>query len=225
MIADVGITSPAFVLLANYFISEIYNLFPCNIASAKHLGSWENTRRTLLVFSRFPACLDEAILHGNKLYISWILNDCMNFTQVSNVFSSYGSYWMPGKTYAEKRQVRKRKTIGSASLDEKAFYCCKSGASNPRPPWLGTPLRIQIHHPWSLDYQASTVWKDVMIRRLNVWKGRKVDCWHGELSSRAGPWEVPTNGLGMRGGQNLMTWCPDVHERLAHILKNELSCF
>ena len=36
--ADVYITSPAFAFLANYFIDEIYNLFPCNVASSKHAG-------------------------------------------------------------------------------------------------------------------------------------------------------------------------------------------
>ena len=64
---------------ANYFINKIYSLFPCNIASSKHAGSWGNTRVALgnhgaptpLVFSQLPACLDEAILHGNALYISY----------------------------------------------------------------------------------------------------------------------------------------------------------
>ena len=45
--ADVCITSPAFVFLVNDFINDIYNWFPCNIASSKHSESWENTRVVL----------------------------------------------------------------------------------------------------------------------------------------------------------------------------------
>ena len=42
---------------ANYLISEIYNLFPCNIASSKHLGSWENTSVALGNNSAAPRVL------------------------------------------------------------------------------------------------------------------------------------------------------------------------
>ena len=77
----VHITSPAF-FSRELFINEIHNLFPCNMASSKHLGSWENTRvafavascgfPTLLVFSQLPGRLNEATLHGNALCITKI---------------------------------------------------------------------------------------------------------------------------------------------------------
>ena len=38
---------PGLCFPVNYFINEIYNLFPCNIASSKQAGSWENTRVVL----------------------------------------------------------------------------------------------------------------------------------------------------------------------------------
>ena len=50
------------------------------MASSRHGGSWQNTsrvgkheaqpscRNAIGVFSQLPKCLDEAILHGNKLY-------------------------------------------------------------------------------------------------------------------------------------------------------------
>ena len=41
--ADAYTSSPALVFPANYFINKIYSLLPCNIASSKHLESWENT--------------------------------------------------------------------------------------------------------------------------------------------------------------------------------------
>ena len=65
-----------------FFFNETYHLFLCNIASS---NTWEVGRTlellgkpllgcascfpTLLVFSQLTACLDEAILHGNALYI------------------------------------------------------------------------------------------------------------------------------------------------------------
>ena len=52
--ADVYITLPASVSPANYFINEIYNLFPCNIASSNHLGIRENTRVALGNHSASP---------------------------------------------------------------------------------------------------------------------------------------------------------------------------
>ena len=58
---------------ANYF-NEIFNAFPCDTASSKHLGSWENTssvwkHEAQLVFVQRSACLDEATLRGNALYL------------------------------------------------------------------------------------------------------------------------------------------------------------
>ena len=59
---------------ANYFINGIYNLFPNNIASSKHLENWENTRVALgnrvstpLVFSQLSACLDKAVLYAETM--------------------------------------------------------------------------------------------------------------------------------------------------------------
>ena len=41
--ADVCIASQAFAFPVNYFINEIYNLFPCKIALSRQAGSSENT--------------------------------------------------------------------------------------------------------------------------------------------------------------------------------------
>ena len=65
-----SLRSPAFV-----FPRELYNLSPCNIASSKHLGSWENTSVALGNNSAAPRVLPTSrvfrwgILHGNALYI------------------------------------------------------------------------------------------------------------------------------------------------------------
>ena len=84
--ADVCITTPAFVSPATYFINDIYNLCPCNIASSKLWKLGEHSSSvgkplgcgscfpTLLVFSQLPACSGEAMSHGNALYISKIRN-------------------------------------------------------------------------------------------------------------------------------------------------------
>ena len=62
-------------LLASVYVLIITRL----VISAPNMGGWENTREalgnhsalpTLLGFSQLPACLDEAFLHGNALYIS-----------------------------------------------------------------------------------------------------------------------------------------------------------
>ena len=46
--ADKYITSLAFFSSANDFTNKISNLFPCNIASSKHLGIWEFSTRVVL---------------------------------------------------------------------------------------------------------------------------------------------------------------------------------
>ena len=48
--ADVCITLSAFVSPANYFINEIYNLFPCNIGKLGEHSSRRETTRLRLVF-------------------------------------------------------------------------------------------------------------------------------------------------------------------------------
>ena len=81
----------------DYFINKMYGFFLCNIALSKHSKTWENTRVVLgnhsvatwfpnatLIFSQLPACLDEAILHGNTFYISWATWLRLTVTLVNN---------------------------------------------------------------------------------------------------------------------------------------------
>ena len=83
------------VVLPHFFINEIYNLFPCNIASSEHLGSWENIREPLGNHSAAPrrfatelACSSRVfrwgytVLHGNAFTFSGKLASGKRVTRV-----------------------------------------------------------------------------------------------------------------------------------------------
>ena len=57
--------------MTNLEQQAIHNAFLWIIASSKHMGSWENTSRVGKPRG-VAECLDDATLHGNKLYISFI---------------------------------------------------------------------------------------------------------------------------------------------------------
>ena len=49
--ADVCIPSLALFFPVSYFKSKMYILFPCNLASSKHLGIWGHTRVAFILFA------------------------------------------------------------------------------------------------------------------------------------------------------------------------------
>ena len=63
---------PGFLFHANYFINKKCNLFPCNIASPKQAGSWENTRVAFRETMRscHGTILQHAILHTMHILVS-----------------------------------------------------------------------------------------------------------------------------------------------------------
>ena len=137
---------------ANYFISERYNLFPCNIASSKHAGSRENTLLRYSCSAQLPACLDEAILHGNKLYnvnrhrvwtpdgfiLPLILFPANSSPALSSQFPQY-QYYTGDATDASVQAAIKTKFISFMNAIAHGHIAC-----NPKPSCTPDDLQIFV---------------------------------------------------------------------------------